>query len=108
MATTIPHPRSHAQPSPDPTVNIHVLKMRLASGAGALRCFADVAIGDHLIIRDFRVVQQAGQEPWVAPPSREYLAPDGRKKYAPICELTGSLKVGVERAVLAAWEGGAR
>jgi DNA-binding cell septation regulator SpoVG len=71
---------------------------------GNLQGFADVAFGTFLIIRDFRIVRQPGQRPWVSPPTREWQGEDGKRHFAPLVELSGDLKGRVEQAVLAAWQ----
>jgi DNA-binding cell septation regulator SpoVG len=79
--------------------------MKQAAG-GNLRAFVDVGLGPSIVIRGFRVIQQAGQKPWVSPPQQEYAGADGKRHYSPIVELAGNLKREIEQAILAAWEGG--
>lgn len=84
---------------------VHILSMKQATG-GNLKAFVDVQVGASLTIRGFRIVQQPGQKAGVAPPQREWMGDNGVKRYAPIVELSGTLKHAIEQAILTAWEGG--
>jgi DNA-binding cell septation regulator SpoVG len=86
-----------------PRPKVRVMAVRNVS-RGNLRALVDIALGPSLIIRDFRIVQKPGQRPWVSPPTREWQGEDGKRKYTTMIELSGSLKVRVEQAVLAAWQ----
>jgi hypothetical protein len=92
---------------PNPPGKVYVANIRRVS-KGSLQAFADVQIGG-ILVRDFRIVQQVhlGQKAWVSPPQKEWTGDDGKKRYAPIIELSARLKQAVEQAILAAWEGGA-
>jgi DNA-binding cell septation regulator SpoVG len=67
-----------------------------------LKAFVDVQLGA-VVVHGFRVIQQPGQRAWVSPPQREWMA-DGRKRFAPVIELSGDLKRRVEAAILQAWQ----
>jgi DNA-binding cell septation regulator SpoVG len=94
-------------PGTNRAINVKILKVTRRDG-GTIRAFVDVQIGSSLKLLSCKVIQQHGQKPWLGMPSREWVGDDGKKKYAPIVELSGSLKAAVEQAVLAEWEGGER
>jgi DNA-binding cell septation regulator SpoVG len=97
-------------PSPsqtDRTGNVKILKVTRRE-VGTIRAVVDVQISDKVRLFGCKIVQQQGQKAWAAMPAREWTGLDGQKKYAPTCELLGSLKVAVEKAILAEWEGGAQ
>lgn len=81
---------------------IEVLKIKPIA-KGSLRAFVSVKLGG-VTVHDCRIVQQDGQNAWVSMPTREYQGQDGKKKYAPIVELSDTLKAEVNRVVLLAWE----
>lgn len=81
---------------------ISVEKIRKV-GAGNLRAFADVKIGD-IVIRDFRIIQQPNQKPWVSSPQRTYKSENGEMRYANTIELSNELKTKVQLAVLTAFD----
>ena len=81
---------------------IEVLKIKNIE-KGSLKGFASVQLGG-VTIHDFRVIQQSGQDAWVSPPQKEFTGQDGKKKYAPIVELGDTLKVEVQRVILAAFK----
>jgi DNA-binding cell septation regulator SpoVG len=86
--------------SPAPA-RIEVLSITRRRG-GNVKAFVSVRVGA-LTIHDVKVVQQAGQKPWVAMPSREWSDDDGKRRFSPLVELGPSLKACVEVAVLQAW-----
>jgi hypothetical protein len=81
---------------------IRIVRVR-AVDRGNLKGFADVQLGG-VLVRDFRIIQQAGHRPWVSPPQRSWEGDDGKPYYAAIVELSDTLKPRVERAILAAWQ----
>ena len=84
-------------------VRSEVIGVRSFAGTGPLRACARVRLGG-VIIHDCRIVQQAGQRPWVSLPQREYTH-DRQKKYTPVVvKLSEPLKREVSRFMLAAWE----
>ena len=70
---------------------------------GTVRTVVDVGLGASLIIKEFKVIQQPGQKAWVSPPSREWQGTGGKRHFAPLVELMGSLKPRGEQAILGAW-----
>jgi DNA-binding cell septation regulator SpoVG len=87
-----------------PSTKIRVIAVRPVN-KGSLRAIVDVGLGPSLVIREFRVIQQAGQRAWVAPPARKWKDDAGKRRFEPLIELTGGLKGRVEAAILAAWQG---
>jgi DNA-binding cell septation regulator SpoVG len=85
---------------------VHIINIHYVAG-GNLKAFVDIQLGQSLIIKGFRIVQQPGQKAWVAAPQREYTGADGKPRYAPIVELSGALKRAVEQVIVQAWKGGA-
>lgn len=85
----------------------HVSEIRVLDitdvNKGNLKAFVDVAIGFSMRVYGFRIIQQPGQKMWVSPPQRSWEGEDGKMKYSPILELTGSLKARVEKAILDAY-----
>jgi DNA-binding cell septation regulator SpoVG len=70
--------------------------------AGSLRAFASVRIGPALVLHKCRVIQQPGQQAWIAMPQETWTEREGKAKYKALVEITGSLKTRVEAAILAA------
>jgi DNA-binding cell septation regulator SpoVG len=91
--------RNHAVP----LAKIRVLSIRDIN-KGAVRAVADIGLGPLLIIKEFNIIQQPGQRVWVSLPSREWQGDDGKRRFAPLVELTGSLTQRIEQAILQAWE----
>jgi len=87
--------------------NIEILSIKPSNSAGSIRAFVDIRI-DRLIVRNCKVIQQAGQRAWVAPPSQEYMTKAGTKKYTNIIEMDEPFQRELSRIVLAAWESEAR
>jgi DNA-binding cell septation regulator SpoVG len=90
------------QPTELRNAHIEIISVKSIAGDGPLRAFASIRL-DGVIIHDCRIIQQAGQRPWVSLPQREYTH-DGQKKYAAVVELSEPLKRELTRTVLAAWE----
>ena len=72
--------------------------------AGSLRAFVAVNIHE-VIIKDFRVVQQEGQAPWVSVPQVEYTR-NGERRFKPLIQLPVDLKKEVSQLVLKAYRDG--
>jgi DNA-binding cell septation regulator SpoVG len=84
---------------------LRVLALRRVE-RGTLKASADVALGQNLTLYDLRVIQQPGQRAWVSPPQREWTDAQGQRRYTPLVDLRGDLRIRIERAVLAAYEAG--
>jgi len=88
-----------------PGFMVKILTMKV-SAVGNVRAFIDIQVGASLIIRELKIVQQAGQQPWVAMPANAWTDAAGERRFSSLVELKGALKSAVERAVLSAWEEG--
>jgi DNA-binding cell septation regulator SpoVG len=85
------------------STKIRVIALRRVN-KGALRAIVDVGLGPSLVIREFRIVQQERQRPWVSAPTREWMDETGKRRFEPLIELRGGLKSRVEAAIFAAWQ----
>ena|SRR2546428_2264172 len=88
-------------------MDIVVEKVTLVRGSNT-RAKVDLRIIGLLRIRDLRVVQQPGEEPWVAPPTIDLFDAHERKnKHVAVIEwLDVNLKEAVSAAVIAAYAKG--
>ena len=77
--------------------------VRLIENAGSLKAYVSVKIGQ-LVVHDFRVIEQAGQAPWVSVPQKTWNTPTGERRFSPLLELPREWKGPLAAAVLAAWE----
>jgi DNA-binding cell septation regulator SpoVG len=84
-----------------PSSAISVESLRLSDHA-TIKAFVDVRMGG-VVAKGFKIIQAPGQRAWVALPSRQYDAGDGKPRYEITVELSDSLKARVSAAVLAAW-----
>jgi DNA-binding cell septation regulator SpoVG len=82
---------------------IEVFDLRKLENAGNIRAFLSLRIGG-ITVHEAKIVQQAGQRPWLAMPDRQWTAADGKVRYTAVVELSPSLKQRVSDAVLAGWE----
>ncbi len=77
---------------------ITILRVSPVSGHGNLRAFAQVRVGD-IIIVDCRLIQQPGQVAYLTGPQKEE---SGR--WWPLVKMTPALRERVQAAVLAKWQ----
>lgn len=77
---------------------IQVISVRSVD-KGNLRAFAEIQLGETLIISGCRIIQQAGQSAYVAFPQNE----NGGKYYPVVTAVDKRFKEAVEIKVLAAW-----
>jgi DNA-binding cell septation regulator SpoVG len=80
--------------------HVEVLDIKQLNGNGAVRAFVDIRIG-HLSINGFKIVQQPGQQAWVAPPSHK----SGERWFNTVEIHDRDLKDRIRDAVLARWGG---
>ncbi len=85
-----------------PEKTIEVIELRQVRN-GNLKAFADIQLGQ-TIIRDFRVVHQSGQRPWVGPPQVAWKDPSGELKYKAIITFPKELKELVDSMILARYQ----
>ena len=79
---------------------VTVDSIRSIENAGNLKAFAVVEISGKIKIADVKVVQQPGQHPWVAMPSKSYEV-NGQRRWSSTIEiLDETLKEEITRAVL--------
>jgi hypothetical protein len=84
---------------PQSQPEIRLIDIREAPGATAVRAFATVQVGE-LTLYGCKVVQQAGQAPWVALPDRKA---EGERGWFPVVKATPLLRKRIEDVVLAGW-----
>ena len=83
---------------------IEILSIRPLMESGTVRAFVDFRIEGKLTIKGAKVIQQAGQQAWVAMPDRQY-EQDGETRWAPIVKIEDAgLREKIQVAILAAWE----
>ncbi len=70
---------------------------------GNLKAYVDVKFDDEIVVRDFRIIQQAGREPWVSMPVRAWVSQGGERFFAPLIEIDDGLKMRVVDGILEAW-----
>ena len=93
------------QPQPAKPPRVDVIELHPVNAQGSLRAFAAVTLAGKLTIRDCRVIQQEGQAPWVAMPTKSWVdQKDGRTKYRPLVDVPADWAEAIQVAVLAAWE----
>jgi len=84
-------------------MEIKVLEIRILNGDKPLKAFVDLLIGD-MIIREWRIVKNPGQRPWIAPPQLSWKDPvDGSIKYKTVVTLPDELKGQIDFSVLTAY-----
>ena len=86
-------------------MDIEISDVRLITSGSTVKAFPTVRAG-RWTIRDCKIVQQPGQQPWLALPSREYTAPDSSKRWSNIVELARDDKQRLSDAVIRLWEAG--
>lgn len=69
---------------------------------GNIKAFCTLRIGG-VTIRECKIVQQPGQNPWLAMPDRQWTGDDGKTRYFHLVELSDGLKGKVQDAAIAAW-----
>lgn len=79
---------------------ITVVNIRPLEGKGNLKAFAEIQLGETMIISGCRIIQQPGQRAYVAFPQNE----SGGKYYPVVTAVDKRFKEAVEQKVLAAWE----
>jgi hypothetical protein len=82
---------------------VEVLSLRPVTGLGPIKAFVELRVGE-ILVRDAKVIQQAGQRAWVAPPDKRWTGSDGEPHYTRLVEFAKPLQQRVSAVVLAAWE----
>ena len=84
-------------------MDIRVVDIRLSPCTGKpLRAFADVQLGD-LILKDFRIMQIAGEKPYVKAPFTTYKDRTGQLKHRQIVDLPTEVRGQIDVAILSAF-----
>jgi hypothetical protein len=91
--------RNERRSGPD----IEVVAIKPIAGGGSAKAFVTVRVGG-ITIKECKIVQQAGQRPWLAPPDRPWTGSDGKPRYARLVELDKDLHERVTAAVLQEWK----
>lgn len=78
---------------------ITVVAIRPLDGKGNLKAFAEIQLGDTLIISGCRIIQQPNQRAYVAFPQNE----SNGKYYPIVTAIDKRFEDAVEQKVLAAW-----
>jgi DNA-binding cell septation regulator SpoVG len=81
---------------------IQVVGVRSLEGKGNLKAFAEIQLGETMIISGCRIIQQPGQRAYVAFPQNEA----NGKFYPIVTAVDKRFKEAVEQKVLAVWEAG--
>jgi len=85
------------------SIAITVENIRPINNAGSLRASADLRVNGWLM-KNFRVVQQDGQRPWVSVPQVEYRTREGKRAFSNILEPPDDVKPLIQAAVLEAYD----
>ncbi len=80
------------------TAAIEVLAIRHLDGKSAVKAFVDLRLGG-VVIKGAKIVQQAGQQPWLAMP-----AVKTDRAWLNVVELSKELRARATEVALAAWE----
>lgn len=83
-------------------MEIEILDLRLIGSGKFLKAFADVKLGD-IVIRDFRIMKENGNRPYVKAPFSTYKDQKGRLKYRPIIILPDEVRGEVDLQILNAF-----
>jgi DNA-binding cell septation regulator SpoVG len=90
--------------APPVTGAITILRLAPVESAGNIRAFADLQIGP-LVVYGAKIVQQPGQQPWVAMPDRPWTDDAGQQRWSRVVDIVDkSLRRCITETVLAAWE----
>jgi DNA-binding cell septation regulator SpoVG len=84
---------------------VKVLEIRKKSENGKpLKAFADIELDGGIVIREFRVIQEANKRPWVACPQISWKDPvTGQIKYQTVVTFPNQLKGEIDLLILNAW-----
>lgn len=80
---------------------VEVLELKPLTNAGSLRALVDLKIGP-LIVHKNRLIQQAGQRPFLAPPQDSWEDRDGKKHYVPLVTFPNDWKDALTEAAMQA------
>ena len=80
-------------------MTIEVLDIRILNGDRSLRAFADVKI-NNWIIREWRIIQEAGKRPLIVSPQVSWKNPAGNIQYKTIITVPDEIKGELDRIIL--------
>jgi DNA-binding cell septation regulator SpoVG len=85
-------------------IEVRVLAIKLVLKPGAVRALVDIELVGIGVIRKLRIVQENGQEPWVAMPSERYESDNGETKYTILVQIKNEeLMRRIKEEVIKAW-----
>ena len=82
---------------------IKIIEIRLLNNGSALKAFVDVQIGN-LVIRDFRVIKENSQRPYVKVPFSTCKDQAGQLKFRRIVVLPDEMRGEIDLAILNAYQ----
>lgn len=85
------------------TSKIELVRLRITTGDGRVKAFADIRIGD-LQINGWRVLKEPGQKAIVTWPMATWKDREGHPRYSALISSTRELKGRIDVAILSAWE----
>ena len=86
------------------TVKVDSILLLTAEPGANVRALADITIDNHLHLRDLRIVQPNGQQPYIQPPMVRTIRPDGTPHYTFKATWEPTLHEAIETALLDAYK----
>lgn len=87
-----------------PTIKVDSIRLLTAEPGANVRALADITIDSHLHLRDLRIVQPKGQQPYIQPPMVRTIRPDGTPHYTFKATWEPTLHEAIETALLDAYK----
>jgi len=85
-------------------MEIKILAIRLQNDKKPLQTFVDVQLDNGLVIRNFKVIQQSGERPYIMAPQIAWKGQQGKTNFKPIISMPNAMKWQVESAILAEYQ----
>jgi DNA-binding cell septation regulator SpoVG len=86
------------------TIRVDSIRLLTAEPGANVRALADITIDSHLHLRDLRIVQPNGQQPYIQPPMVRTIRPDGTPHYTFKATWEPTLHEAIEVALLDAYK----
>jgi DNA-binding cell septation regulator SpoVG len=86
------------------TIRVDSIRLLTAEPGANVRALADITIDSHLHLRDLRIVQPNGQQPYIQPPMVRTIRPDGTPHYTFKATWEPTLHEAIETALLDAYK----
>ena len=86
------------------TIRVDSIRLLDAEPGANVRALADITIDSHLHLRDLRIVQPNGQQPYIQPPMVRTIRPDGTPHYTFKATWEPTLHEAIETALLDAYK----